>query len=247
MNILRIRHLVSPLISLTLVSSAWPQDAVFQWPSDESKGSLASHVSPPKVETGEFGSAQSLFFHVTDPSQNPGEATFLEAALEPGAISELTISLFIKPEESQGNEDLVTSKSDTAPNGFRLRKSWNRWGLDLGDGSHSEITFLNNPSANLDIHSWQHIAVTFKEGKIAFYKNGALIEENESPITQIALTPENKTLRVGAGLGTPPSVWNGFHGSIAAFSIFLRALTPAEMESLYEKENPERQTFANPK
>lgn len=185
----------------------------------------------PAIVTGELGKLKELEFKAGDPDSETDWADFIELPLSNGEYRELTIALFLKPERADQNECLVACKWDTGNSGFRLQKSWGKWLLDAGDGTQAVMVPAGNRDADLAMHEWQHLAVTFKDGHVRFYKDGILVHEEKSPIESILV---DSPLRIGAGMGKHYS----FAGRMGGVYIAAEALDDTGIVDLIQRANP---------
>ena len=169
------------------------------------------------------------------------------SALNPSAI---TISLWVKMEEQPNNDYIISLDR------------WNGWKLNLQTSDYLFFTVKavtsagdtayydrdSNPTS-IDSLKWTAVAVTFENGKMNFYVNGALVKAwTNTPGTPV--TVDNIPLSIGSDLPTgiystsdksPYYVnWGGyFKGDIDDVRLYNVALTGAQVQALYayEKDN----------
>ncbi len=185
----------------------------------------------PAVVKGELGKLNELEFREGDSASGGDRARYIELPSVEADYQELTIAFFIRPERRDKNEDLVTCKWDTGETGFRLHKSWTKWLFSVGDGGQSAMIQAAHRDAALAVDEWQHLAVTFKEGKVRFYKDGVLLHEETTPVNLIR---RESALRIGAGLGRAYP----FSGRMTGIYVGMEALDDAGILALMQKATP---------
>ncbi|HWL54193.1 MAG TPA: LamG domain-containing protein [Chthoniobacteraceae bacterium] len=185
----------------------------------------------PTVVEGELGQLRELEFREGSDASGAEWAQYIEIPLPEGDLNELTIAFFLKPQRRDRNEDLVTCKWDTGNTGFRLSKSWNQWLFSLGNGEETARVQAASRDAALAMDEWQHLAITFKEGRVRFYKDAILLHEETVPVSFIR---RESPLRIGAGLGRAYA----FSGRMAGIHVAAEALDDAGILALMQKANP---------
>ncbi|HWL53410.1 MAG TPA: LamG-like jellyroll fold domain-containing protein [Chthoniobacteraceae bacterium] len=223
----------SALLVLVLSGRLAAAEPFFEWFGE---GELPGDPATlPQVVEGDLGTLRELQFKAGD--ENPGEATFIAIQPPAGSYTELTIAFFIKPERRNKNENLVSARGETDAEGFSLRKTWMKWGLIVGRADAGEKRINQNRETSLAIGEWRHIALTFREGKLRFYKDGFLTEEQESPVPALTFS-DREPMRIGAGHGVFPRVYYGFAGRLAGIYIAPKALEETEIHGLMKRANP---------
>ena len=130
----------------------------------------------------------------------------------------VTISLWIKPEQpNQDNGALVGSEQAWA---FRISGNSN---LTM---TIPQIKDIHTGDRLIEKEKWQHIAVTYLEGKgVKFYKNGLLVHSD----TISKFQEGAKLIRIGNNL------WNNHYlGLIDDIVIWKRVLSTDDIKKIYE-------------
>lgn len=163
----------------------------------------------------------------------------------------ITISLWMKPDElaepwannymvSLNRWDGFKLQLQDAPKVFFTLKAMN-----AGEAVYYD---RDNESPNINLGEWYHVAVTFKDGEMAFYLDGTQIKLwDNTPGTPSQL--ENPVgLTIGQDL--PTSVYTGpdgdynvewgghFKGILDDVRIFRSALTSTQIQGIYDLEKP---------
>jgi hypothetical protein len=91
------------------------------------------------------------------------------------------------------------------------------------------VIYSPNP---VPINQWTHFVDTYDGSSVKIYLNGVL--QTEAPYN-LGIFPGNSALGIGAsvGQGTPGQFISPFKGKIDEVSVYNRALTPDEVQSIY--------------
>lgn len=85
---------------------------------------------------------------------------------------------------------------------------------------------------------WAHLVVTYKQGQYEqLWANGALVQSNSLPnesLLQIPGAPLNSAIGI---YDYPPGPYQGFIGAIDDVRIYNRALSPSDIQALYQLES----------
>lgn len=132
---------------------------------------------------------------------------------------------------------IVDKRSDSPIKGYSFFVLQGKLGLQLADGSGTQFSnFLSNPTVpNLYNGKWHHLAVTVDRllpTGILWYHNGAVIGPSGNPTGRQASLVNTSPLRIGTRTAASP-LTGWFAGDIDELEIFNRALTPAEVSSIY--------------
>ncbi|MFW5724796.1 MAG: LamG-like jellyroll fold domain-containing protein [Bacteroidota bacterium] len=247
-----------------LVTPIAPEDLVGHWTFDEGAGEQAMDFSgndfhgllstghahwgagTPEWTTDRYGNEnQALYFNSGANVEVP-----FNAQLNPSQA--ITISLWMKPD---------TQDEPWANNYMVSLNRWNGYKLQLQDAPKVFFTMKalhegnevyhdrDNESPTINLGEWYHVAITFKDGEMAFYLDGTLVKLwDNTPGTPIQLdTPVGLT--IGQDLPTdiysdddtsPYYVnWGGyFMGVLDEVRIYSSALTDTQVQSIYELEKP---------
>ncbi len=229
------KNILSVLGILLLTGAASLQaDPVFEWFGGEV--AEAAPEDTPAIVPGNLGKLQEMEFTVKETGPALSSGHYLTVPFPAEVHKELTVACYIKPERREMNEDIIGSKWDGDTVGFRLQKVWDRWGIDIADGSTSAKEFAESPQDNLIMNEWQHIAATFKEGEVKLYKDGVLVDTRTSPVKEIAV--RTNSIRIGAGHGANPSLYYAFKGRLTGIYIGTTVLDESEIHKLMSKGNP---------
>jgi len=144
--------------------------------------------------------------------------------------NQITVSAWIKPTH-WGNTywDGIVGKSNDSLHGYVLAKLSTSDALAFSIRSGYQASFSPLPPVNV----WTHIVGTYDGANIKIYQDG--IEKNSTPYIGTVET-NGSTLAIGRLY----SWWNEayFKGSISEVKIWNRALSLAEVETLYESSKP---------
>ena len=118
----------------------------------------------------------------------------------------------------------VTMKSNSGGNAFQYRLSVSDGGINTAINNWNNfVTILDT----LNINEWYFIVTTLKDDTVKTYVDGEFIGEGTlaGPIFY-----DNQPLEIGRDV---PGATEIFHGKIDDIRIYNRALTPEEIDSLY--------------
>ena len=141
---------------------------------------------------------------------------------------EITISAWIYPKGFHDHWPCIVSKGPSWESGVTLWMNWNGLISFAIAGQHYYFQYV-------DLNSWNHVVATFSlsDEKILVYKNGL----SSSPIGRNTALPGHDSMRVGiSSPGTYPSGYGQFNGLIDDVRIYDRALSPEEIQDLYNYE-----------
>ena len=196
----------------------------------------------PQLVTDRFGNADYCYHF----DQGCNVEVPYSTALNP---SEITISLWVKMEEQDNNDYMI---SMNRWNGYKVNLQTENFVFftvkALFEGNEAYYDRDSNPGV-IDPDVWTNIIVTFKDGFMNFYINGALVKAwDNTPGEPIAV--DNIPLSIGSDLPTgiystddtsPFFVeWGGyFKGNIDDVRFYNTELSLAQVVSLYnyEKDN----------
>ena len=241
-----------------------PEDLVGHWTFDEGEGTQVNDFSgnnfhgtlttghshwgagTPQWTTDRYGNEnQALYFNSGANVEIP-----FNAQLNPSQA--ITISLWMKPDELE----------DPWANNYMVSLNrWNGYKLQLQDAPKVFFTVKalhegneiwhdrDNDSPTINLGEWYHVAVTYKDGEMAFYLDGTQVKLwDNTPGTPIQLdSPVNLTIGQDLPTGiysdsedSPFYVnWGGyFKGILDEVRIYRTALTTTQIQSIYELEKP---------
>jgi len=196
----------------------------------------------PQLSSDRFGNANYCYHF----DQGCNVEVPYSTALNPANV---TISLWIKMEEQPNNDYIIALNR------------WNGWKLNLQDANFLFFTVKatyqggdayydrdSNPAA-ITADTWTHVTVSFTDGFMNFYVNGALVKAWDNT-PGVPVSVDNVNISIGSDLPTgtyspdessPFYVnWGGyFKGYIDDIRFYNIALTEAQVSSiyLYEKDN----------
>ncbi|GMV43126.1 MAG: hypothetical protein AMXMBFR64_48420 [Myxococcales bacterium] len=216
------------------LSVVCPDGPLGAWTFPENGGALAkdsggggfdlSLMNGTAWAAGKQGTALS-FDGVDDYAWHPGWAKF-------AGFSQQSISVWIRPTASTGDQHIISSSGHNDGNGCCWR--WRMWRsadrlirFALWDGDNSDIV----SSVVAPDNAWTHVVVTFKVGGVdRIYVNGV----PSGTVNTITSNSAFGYLHLGA------YYWNGtaqglFKGQIDEVSVFTQELTRDQVAALYSK------------
>ncbi len=189
--------------------------------SYQNNGTIIGNVLP---SVNRFGMQNSsMLFNDWQGYIDAGDATVLNLT------SEMSISVWIKPDGNQFSWDAIVNKWQNTGGGsigWGYYLGLNPDGLNLRWNVTSQTIEMNSEIPTLE---WTHIVVTFDQNYLKLYINGQL--ENQATTTG-PLIETNVPFRIGSqseyvnGTG-------GFNGDIDDVYIYNRSLTTVEINELY--------------
>ncbi|QZT38463.1 hypothetical protein K5X82_06090 [Halosquirtibacter xylanolyticus] len=146
-----------------------------------------------------------------------GESDYIDYASGLDIIDNLTLSVWVKPENIEGNQSIL-GKGET----FSVKYRDGRL-LFTSPGIKDHIT----DSIVVKSHQWQHISYVFSANKkLRFYINGIFVGEKKAA----GVTPTNNSVLIGTNL------WGEyFHGKMDDLAIWNRSLSDEEIIKIYQK------------
>ena len=148
-------------------------------------------------------------------------------------LSDFSISLFMKPSNSDGLKNILGKRYYSLGNGYSVYILNGRVFSDLLDAN--SVTYPGSTN-EVALNEWQHVCATFdRDGNSSIYLNGQL--EGSLPISGESGDLSNSSeLFIGYFAPVGPDCFNGclfYEGSLDDIAIYNRALTPAEITQLY--------------
>jgi hypothetical protein len=149
------------------------------------------------------------------------------------ALSDFSISLFMKPSNSDGLKNIIGKRYYSLGNGYSVNIENGRVFSELLDANSTTYT---GSTTEVALNEWQHVCATFdRDGYSSIYLNGQL--EGSLPILNESGDLSNSSeLFIGYFAPVGPDCFNGclfFEGLLDDIAIYNRALTPAEIAQLY--------------
>ena len=139
------------------------------------------------------------------------------------------------PFEGQPSEGGIIINKEFAYEIARFSDGSIRWAFGNGVNSFAPLPYWVNSGGTAPLNTWTHVAVTYSNGTVTTYINGAPVSTISPP--GIVLGAGTHTLRIG-GRELYPGGAN-FDGSIDEVGIQNRALTLAEVQALYNAALPQ--------
>ncbi|HYE66632.1 MAG TPA: LamG-like jellyroll fold domain-containing protein, partial [Pyrinomonadaceae bacterium] len=217
-----------------------PADMVSWYPADGSSNDLIGTNSNGALQNGVGFTAgkvsQAFSFDGAD------DLVILPVAVLKTAFTALTIDAWLFP-LSHGKDTAYglfgrTVISNTEGDGFALRVVDGYLQADLRVSTSGNLlhTFSSTPQARLPLNQWSHVALSYSGTQVSAYLNGQLVGSvaasgairstyNASTCAMIGTEPAGCSLQ-GGGFG--------WHGQIDELEVFGRALTQAEIRTIYE-------------
>lgn len=157
--------------------------------------------------------------------------------------NQLTLEAWIKPTFVDNYRQIISKFGDVGSQAYQFGLAPNgALRTDLSQTGGPVYEQLTSPTNVLTAGQWQHVAVTFNGGATALYVNGAEVANATLPVTSIF---GGGTADLNIGRDPVSSGGQYFDGLIDEPSIYNRALTAAEIASIYNagsggklKQNP---------
>lgn len=157
--------------------------------------------------------------------------------------NQLTLEAWIKPDVVNDYKQIISKFGDIGSYSYQFGLAPNgALRTDLSQTGGPVYEQLTSPTNVLTAGQWQHVAVTFNGGATALYVNGAEVANATLPVTSIF---GGGTADLNIGRDPVSSGGQYFDGLIDEPSIYNRALTAAEIASIYNagsggklKQNP---------
>lgn len=204
------------------VDPRWAVDLLAYWPFDVDGtdfGELGLDLSVSQdvvFETGAVGNAMRRQTNSDVRRATNDPALDLDSG-------DFSIQVWVSPEEPAGSPRAYLAK------GIPTR------GWSLGQAAAGFVYFSTTGSAdafngpNLAPREWQHVVVVRAGNQGRIFVDGALV--NSATLTSPPKTVEH--LRVGQRAGSDTSLGTNVNGSLDEVAIWRRALSPPEVEELY--------------
>lgn len=145
---------------------------------------------------------------------------------------ELTISLWVKFDGFSASDENIFGNRVAA--GWDAMVYRNPTGSDIRAHVNQEMAALSMDTAmSVQTGTWYHIVQTWKSPDLRVYING--VEDANSPVTQAGtILGRNNTWFIGQDDYEP-----SFNGTIDEVRLYSRALSAAEVDSLYQQSAPD--------
>lgn len=165
-----------------------------------------------------------------------GDPNVMNRLMLPGTTSlgsSFTLAAMVKG-SVDGRMELFSSYLGGNPHGNIVRFEVNAG----GDGAYSRLRFAVGPNVDITTSTWgsvsldgnyHHVAVTFDNGIIKFYRDGVNIESYDESGTITSFTNGDDNIYVGNNTFTGPFQ---LAGSVDDILVYDRALTGAEIENI---------------
>jgi outer membrane protein assembly factor BamB len=200
------------------------------WPAENNaidlvgthSGTLSSGVTYSTGEVGNCFNFNGSTGHVTVPASSD-----FDVSSSPG----LTIEGWIDPTTSNTNGQAIVEWSDSTKYGVQFLVNQSAAGslyANVRDTSGTDHS-LSTSSGTVSTSSFSHVAMTYDGNGLSIYYNGTLISSRSIG----GVTPEtSKSLNIGCR--AYPSLQNFFQGGIDELAVYNRALTGAEINTIYQ-------------
>lgn len=202
------------------------QNLIGYWKFDENRGINASdysgNVNNGRINgsvwtTGKVGSA--LIFNGSNNYVDVTNSANFNLA------KTLTIEAWIKPASTSGSYGIVGKKEwSSTLTGYHFIIHGNKLDFDAGNGKNH--TVATSGALSWTTGSWYHVAATFENGTVNFYRNGVNIASSKT-VSQIANNPQDFYI------GSTKSITYPFKGAIDEVKIYNRALSALEVQGDY--------------
>lgn len=222
----------SPFVSSTL------EDGLIVWlKMDENNGNMVfdetvyqnngALLNGTSWGTGKFGSGLQL--------DGNNDQVSIDHQNSHNITEGLTLAAWIKVNDFDGWDGVITKGTSASPYAMQLWKSGNsqepgklrftvNWGQVTGGNGGSSW----NSHTNLKTGEWYHVAITYDGSSVKFYINGQV--DSNQPNRSIEFGTTNQPIVLGADL---PGNNEYFDGVMDEIRIYERALNAQEMNLLY--------------
>ncbi len=149
-------------------------------------------------------------------------------------VNKISFGAWVKPTASDGLRDIIAKGYNQGGTAGEIILRINAGAVE--GGTYTGTTFAASAAGAATLNVWQHFCVVYDGTAWRLYKNGAQIAAlttNQGPVAVAGTTVQNNYWNIGARGGSPTNGNRYFAGSIDEVMIFNRALTPAEVTTLY--------------
>lgn len=190
--------------------------------NDESTNSNNGTVNGAVLTADKDGAANSAYSFNSNSYINCGNDTSLQIA---GNGAEVTMSAWFKTSDASAHQYIISKGRDYTSNcGYHIDITGGkaRTLIRLSD----ETTAWVQSTTSIQNDTWYHVAGTYDGNKVKIYINGVLENSiDNSGVIGAASTP----LYIGCHLLS----WYRFNGKIDEVRVFTRALSPIDVQELY--------------
>ncbi len=178
---------------------------------------------------------RAVFFSGLNGNVAVGDLTNVAPPLN--IVGEITLAAWIRPLQRDWYRQIITHGNSATGNATFLRIGPGSGALDstfyeVGEYSGGAADIVASfPMPPGDRGNWVHLVGTFNGSTWDLYRNGMLVASTSDTVGAVEIPDYNWA--IGADTDPNPGAIMGFGGYIDEPAVFARALTAAEVESLY--------------
>lgn len=215
---------------------------VAYWPMDEGTSGYAGDASGNGYTASLNSTTWTNGKHNKGLSFN-GSTSYLDSGTKfPSITSAITISIWVKPSGTQVTYADILGNHQPDFKGMVIQQSadsLNQYTWGYGDGSGwTNMTGTFSLTSNV----WQHLTVVKDASYCYVYINGVENVGARGTCSSAMVPATSMNFRVGMGFSGGGRVWNGTADDVRVYS---RALTPAQIVSLYQSGQLTRKVVSN--
>jgi hypothetical protein len=150
--------------------------------------------------------------------------------------SALTVSLWINNQTLTGaDEQRIIASKGHATNGGSWTLTWSAksGSIVFYAGRSTSYRYVSIPYNNTQVGKWHHIAAVVKSGTISLYLDGVL-KAGPTSLDSSTIRTSSDPVRI-ASLGSSSTALRNWDGLIDEVRVYNRALSAAEIVSLYQQ------------
>lgn len=139
----------------------------------------------------------------------------------------LTLSLWVKPTQTQGSYAKIVSRASQTDYAYNLdtSSSGTKFRFYVANNTASSY-YIVTRSTTIEVNKWVHLVCTFDGSVCKMYENGKLASTTATSAGTVTMVQNSNTTMLGMTSG-------GFIGNVKQFMLFDRALSAAEATELY--------------
>ena len=234
--------LVTIAITAPLYAAEMPTEGlVFHAPFEESLEAALAANPAPKAKVGEYSFVPGKIGRAVRIGDK-GSLLMYDGSTLNGA--EGTVSLWVRPEWSLETENFHLFWTMIGDGQFNLYKHGSGKSLVFyvrGKGmTEDQATIIQTDMSDWKTNEWHHLAATWSAGNIELFVDGVLKKELTNANLALPMVTPNAFFFVGdyysANYGTQSGLTGKADSDIDDLRIYNRALSPAEIQTLAQKE-----------
>ena len=175
---------------------------------------------------GRLEDTDALYFAGVPDKTRKGGGVILPVGKQVDFSKPFTLMFYFYLDKSlprASNKEIISCAYGEKGAGFRILFSWNRICFWTGNGKKRTEMNTNANKLKVSRGVWQHVSITFDNGKAVLYFNGVKADERKNmlPITDFPANVEVASYRRGYAYN--------FHGAISDIKFFNQVLTDKEI------------------